>query len=231
MKMSPLLGVVLLLLCSQSRGEDGQTVVQETSFQGNSVEETSPVETIVQETSMQESSVQESVAEERHLGCADWVATELRELRETVSALKRQVEEGKVTEQVAFGAALGPGGHRGPFNTDITIIYPNVFANAGNAYNPSTGIFSAPVKGVYYFSFSGHSLSSRPMGLRLMKNGQQMVTMYNHVAGNRYETGTNGMNLLLEEGDHVYMRLRANTWIMDNDNMHSTFIGHLLFPL
>ncbi|XP_063058026.1 complement C1q-like protein 2 [Engraulis encrasicolus] len=194
---------------------------------------------------MQENSVQDSVAEERHLDCADWVATELRELkrqveegkvteqelREIVSTLKRQVEEGKVTEQVAFEAALGPGEHRGPFNTEITIVYPKVFANAGHAYSPTTGIFTAPVKGVYYFSFSGHNVSSKPMALRLMKNGQQMVTMVNHVAGNRYETGTNGMNLLLQKGDQVYMRLRANTWIFDNGNMHSTFVGHLLFPL
>ena len=69
------------------------------------------------------------------------------------------------------------------------------------------------------------------MGLRLMKNGVQMVTVYNHVAGNRYETATNGMTLRLQAGDQVYMRLRAHTWIYDNSNNHSTFIGHLLFPL
>ena len=94
-----------------------------------------------------------------------------------------------------------------------------------------TGIFTAPVKGVYYFSFSGHNHSSKPMGLRLMKNGHQMVTVYNHAAGNRWEAATNGMNLQLEQGDQVYVQLMANTWIMDNHNHHSTFIGHLLFPL
>lgn len=69
------------------------------------------------------------------------------------------------------------------------------------------------------------------MGLRMMKNGVQTVTVYNHVAGRRYETATNGMTLQLDKGDQVYMRLRANTWICDNDNDHSTFVGHLLFPL
>ena len=69
------------------------------------------------------------------------------------------------------------------------------------------------------------------MGLRLMKNGVQMVTVYNHPAGNRHETATNGMTLQLEVGDQVYMRLVSNTWIFDNGNNHSTFIGHLLFPL
>ena len=69
------------------------------------------------------------------------------------------------------------------------------------------------------------------MGLRLMRNGVQMITVYNHAAGNRAETATNGMTLQLEVGDQVFMRLRINTWIYDNVNDHSTFIGHLLFRL
>ena len=69
------------------------------------------------------------------------------------------------------------------------------------------------------------------MGLSLTKNGVKMVTVYNHPAGKRYETATNGMTLQLEVGEQVYMRLRAHTWIVDNINSHSTFIGHLLFPL
>ncbi|MEQ2202679.1 hypothetical protein XENOCAPTIV_012114 [Xenoophorus captivus] len=134
----------------------------------------------------------------------------------------------KVT--VAFGASIGTGGNVGPYNTEITLIYKKVYMNTGS-FNPATGIFTAPVRGVYYFSFSGHNISSKPMGLQLMKNGVQVVTVYNHVAGNRHETATNGMTLLLDVGDQVYMRLRQNTWIYDNSNDHSTFIGHLLFTL
>ncbi|XP_035526043.1 complement C1q-like protein 2 [Morone saxatilis] len=129
--------------------------------------------------------------------------------------------------QVAFGAALGRVGHIGPYNTEITLTYKTVLSNTGS-YNPATGIFTAPVRGYYYFSFSGHNVSNRPMGLRLMKNGVQIVTVYNHVAGNRPETATNGMVVYLNVGDHVYMRLRPNTWIYDNENNHSTFVGFLL---
>uniref|UniRef100_A0A3B4FS03 C1q domain-containing protein n=1 Tax=Pundamilia nyererei TaxID=303518 RepID=A0A3B4FS03_9CICH len=126
--------------------------------------------------------------------------------------------------RVAFGASIGNVENTGPKNAEITLTYKNVYFNSGS-YNPATGIFTAPVRGVYYFSFSGHNLSTRPMGLRLMKNGEQMVTVHNHAAGNCYETATNGISLLLAAGDQVYMRLRPDTWIFDNDNKHSTFIG------
>ncbi|XP_063072499.1 complement C1q-like protein 4 [Engraulis encrasicolus] len=175
---------------------------------------------------------QEEVSSVREKRCVDDVEERLQqELEKAVSNLKTQLEEQRKRERVAFGASLGSKGGTGPHNAGVTLVYTNVFANAGEAYNPKTGIFTAPLKGVYYFSFSGHHLSSRSMGLQLMKNGVQTVTVYNHAAGNRYETATNGMNLLLEKGDQVYMRLREHTWIMDNINDHSTFVGHLLFPL
>ncbi|XP_078029407.1 complement C1q-like protein 2 isoform X1 [Epinephelus lanceolatus] len=157
----------------------------------------------------------------------------IQDLVTRVTKAEKQLEllkQENAGKRVAFGATLGNVGNVGPFNAAITLIYKNVFTNTG-AYNPATGIFTAPVRGVYYFSFSGHHQSTRTMGLQLMKNGVHMVSVWNHAAGNRHETATNGMTLQLEVGDHVYMRLWVHTWIFDNDNNHSTFIGHLLFPL
>ena len=37
-------------------------------------------------------------------------------------------------------------------NTDEIIIFEMVDANLGDAYNPSTGIFTCPVNGYYAFS-------------------------------------------------------------------------------
>ncbi|XP_060940432.1 complement C1q tumor necrosis factor-related protein 6-like [Limanda limanda] len=131
--------------------------------------------------------------------------------------------------QVAFGVAIGNVGNIGPYNREITLTYKTIFANTGS-YNPDKGIFSAPVQGMYYFSFSGHNQSQKPMGLRLMKNGEQIVTVSNDKSGEDHETATNGMTIHLNVGDQVYVTLRENMWIFDDDNNHCTFIGHLLFP-
>ncbi|XP_062260945.1 complement C1q-like protein 2 [Platichthys flesus] len=161
----------------------------------------------------------------------DYILSALKELEAKQRFTEIEIEDLRSElkgNQVAFGAALGNVGNIGPYNHEITLTYKTVLSNTGS-YNPNTGIFSAPVKGMYYFSFSGHNLSSKPMGLRLMKNGVQIVTVFNHPSGNRYETATNGMTIPLNVGDHVYMTLRVNTWILDNLNYHSTFNGHLLF--
>uniref|UniRef100_A0A671Q2I8 Cerebellin 17 n=1 Tax=Sinocyclocheilus anshuiensis TaxID=1608454 RepID=A0A671Q2I8_9TELE len=67
------------------------------------------------------------------------------------------------TEQpkVAFSADLGIRGDLGPQNTEITLTFNNIFTNIGNNYNPETGLFTAPVKGVYYFRFTACGTQNR----------------------------------------------------------------------
>ncbi|KAF4117585.1 hypothetical protein G5714_002138 [Onychostoma macrolepis] len=159
----------------------------------------------------------------------------LAELSTTLQSLKASMDEGqfrrKEEHNVAFAAALGNRGDVGPFNTDVTLVYQKVFLNAGSCYNADTGIFTAPVKGVYFFSFSGHNRSSKAMGLRLFKNGQQMITVFNHPLGDRYDTGSNSISLTLEEGDHVYMRLSKihGSLIMKMTTLHLVAIYFFLF--
>ncbi|KAF4115032.1 complement C1q-like protein 2 isoform X2 [Onychostoma macrolepis] len=136
--------------------------------------------------------------------------------------------------EIAFSASLmeSGSGHIGPFTTDITLTYRNVFTNIGNAYNPITGIFTAPLKAAYMFTFSvyDHANPSTPSTVSIMKNGEKVVMAHGHQA-QYVVNSSNGVVLILEVGDVVYVRLWSGRRIHDNLNNHNTFSGYLLFPL
>ncbi|KAK1798880.1 hypothetical protein P4O66_007161 [Electrophorus voltai] len=135
--------------------------------------------------------------------------------------------------KVAFSVALlGSGAHTiGPVNTVMTLIYRHVITNIGSAYNPNTGIFTAPVKGVYMFNMFSYAYANdkHPVTTALMKNGQQVLRAHGHQVGPHVVNTSNGASLLLDIGDVVYVQLVENKVIFDHTNCHSTFTGYLLF--
>uniref|UniRef100_A0A3B4XIK4 Complement C1q tumor necrosis factor-related protein 3-like n=1 Tax=Seriola lalandi dorsalis TaxID=1841481 RepID=A0A3B4XIK4_SERLL len=171
----------------------------------------------------------EAVQVDEQLTVQPDVWAEVRALRHLVVDQRAELNRSKV----AFSAALTDSGLLGPFNTDTTIVYSNVFTNIGKAYNPITGIFTAPVKGVYYFRFTGMDYRSAVhMGAALYKNNQRIMLTYEINVNNGYfEHMSNGVTLELEKGDVVFLRLPANKGLYDNNESHNTFSGFLLFTL
>ncbi|XDV25974.1 hypothetical protein PO909_029796 [Leuciscus waleckii] len=134
--------------------------------------------------------------------------------------------------EIAFSASLmkSGGGYIGPFTTEITLTYRNVFTNIGNAYNPVTGVFTAPLKGAYMFRVSVFSHGPTVSAASIYKNGERVVAAHAHQPQGDLNS-SNGFVLILEVGDVVYVRLWSGMWIFDNEDNHSTFSGFLLFPL
>ncbi|XP_051747937.1 uncharacterized protein LOC127511220 isoform X2 [Ctenopharyngodon idella] len=164
-----------------------------------------------------------------------FILEELNKKNDEISNLTlSQVELRKENRdrEIAFSAALmqSGGGYIGPFTTEITLTYRNVITNIGNAYNPITGIFTAPLKGAYMFRINVHGHGPTPSGASIYKNGEKVVIAYAYQAQNDLNS-SNGVVLILEVGDVVYVRLWPNTRIFDNDQNPSTFSGFLLFPL
>ncbi|KAL7834238.1 hypothetical protein SRHO_G00284850 [Serrasalmus rhombeus] len=160
---------------------------------------------------------------------------EMENLKKENEAMKRDLEKLRIEisgmPKVAFSAGL-PAGQMGPVNTESTLIYSKVLTNIGGAYNPYTGAFTAPVRGVYYIRFTAaaYNSDSNNMGLNLYKNDRHMMHLgeYNSDGKARHVSG--GLTLELEAGDVLYARLPENYMLYDDSLFRNSFSGFLIFP-
>ncbi|XP_048058451.1 heavy metal-binding protein HIP-like isoform X1 [Megalobrama amblycephala] len=150
----------------------------------------------------------------------------------TLSKVEELRKENRERE-IAFSAGLmqSGSGHVGPFTTEITLTYRKVLTNIGNAYNPVTGIFTAPLKGAYMFRVTIYGHGGTAATVSIFKNGEQVVVAHDVQAQDRLNS-SNGVVLVLDVGDVVYVRLWPKTRIygISHENLN-TFSGFLLFPL
>ncbi|XP_041864975.1 complement C1q-like protein 4 [Melanotaenia boesemani] len=168
--------------------------------------------------------------------CPQDIQTVLKEMTASLAEQKEKIsvlEKLNEVKRVVFSASLYLGGVEtlGPFNSFITLVFKRVVTNIGNAYNPHTGIFVTPVRGVYHFEWyiGGHG-GPHPAAASLMKNGDRIFTAWEHQASH-YGTSSNGAALLLEVGDQVYVTQWSQSIIFDNSSHHTSFSGYLLFTM
>ncbi|XP_026060878.1 complement C1q-like protein 4 [Carassius auratus] len=156
-------------------------------------------------------------------------AKELETMRGATNDVKDLIKQNEVSK-VAFSVSLSSS--NGPHSSLHTLIYKHIFLNTGDAYDANTGIFTAPMKGVYAFRvFSkAYGSSDKAVVAGLFRNGQHEISTYARQDGG-FIGSSNGVSLLLEKGDKVCVNLYSGYWIFDNEHHHSTFSGHLLFPM
>ncbi|KAM4536938.1 complement C1q tumor necrosis factor-related protein 3-like isoform 2-T2 [Odontesthes bonariensis] len=138
----------------------------------------------------------------------------------------------KTAPQIAFSASLVSSGemYKGPC-ADKTLIFKRVFSNIGNAYNLNTGIFTAPVNGLYYFTFSTYGYNTHTMGAILIKNTVRQISVYDSPSADGSDSSSNAAVLQLAASDKVHVELWDNGRVFDDLNGHTTFSGFLLFSL
>ncbi|KAK7939938.1 hypothetical protein WMY93_003264 [Mugilogobius chulae] len=171
--------------------------------------------------------------------CCYSLAKSVGSLKWKVAKLQLQVNQLKKKTQgapkVAFSATLYTGSNRGntgPFKTATPLKYKAVHSNLGGNYNPNTGIFTARVRGLYFFRFSMFNSVSNPpnSAVSLMKNGQRVVSVWDNGKDNN-DMGSNAAVLPLQVGDKVYVELIAGKLIYDDATHYNSFAGFLLYAL
>ncbi|XP_063072138.1 complement C1q-like protein 2 [Engraulis encrasicolus] len=191
---------------------------------------------------------QTSCGEESSSSCAICSVTQgIAMLMEKVKLLETRLEKSEkdVEElrgliggrpQVAFSVGLldSNNGNTGPFTEATPLKYKKVFSNMGSCYNPSTGVFTALVKGMYFFRFTmfNHQVSSPKSVVYLKRNGQVVASVWDMGAGDSNDTGSNAAVIPLEVGDNVWVELRPNTVVYDDSGLSlTTLSGFLIFPM
>ncbi len=129
------------------------------------------------------------------------------------------------------------------FNTiNVPIPFQVSKLNIGNAMNLSTGKFTAPVQGTYFFSFTGHaqfpaSSSLLSLGVGLFLNGNYIgwgfVEEYQTVSAQESPL-TLQSTLSLQKGDQIWLQIHlisAGVSLFDNNYIWTHFTGYILEEL
>ncbi|XP_059202798.1 uncharacterized protein LOC131982218 [Centropristis striata] len=171
----------------------------------------------------------ETLERENAVQAADLMSLETR-LTATESKTSH-LETENAERKVAFYTALTDEGVVGPFSSDTTLKYSKVFTNIGDAYNPYTGFFTAPVRGVYYFQFTACRREAGSMGVSVYKNNQMIMWNDDYEEEGGHEYITSSVVLELMAGEEIHLVLPSGNSLFDSIYNRSTFSGSLLFTL
>ncbi len=142
---------------------------------------------------------------------------------------KLEVSGGNILapDQVSFLAkdcsdSVSPG-------TSSILIWETVEHNVGSAYNATTGVFTAPVAGVYHFGFNTlmNNAGSGEFRYGFYYNGAHGNIIIAQKGANLWQTIQGTIIKKLNAGDTVDIRYTAGTGVSYNDCNYNSFWGRL----
>ncbi|XP_041923771.1 complement C1q-like protein 2 [Alosa sapidissima] len=133
------------------------------------------------------------------------VKTRLATTETEVVNLEKEISK---KPKVAFSAGLTNSGLVKAGSSELSLVFTKIITNIGQAYSSTTGFFTTPVKGVYYFRFTVLDiLESRRMTILMFKNKEKLMGLAEYDTDGKETYLSGGVTLQLEVGDVVNMRL------------------------
>ncbi|XP_076118962.1 complement C1q tumor necrosis factor-related protein 4-like [Alosa pseudoharengus] len=101
--------------------------------------------------------------------------------------------------KVAFSAGLTNSGPVKAGSSELSLVFTKIITNIGQAYSSTTGFFTTPVKGVYYFRFTVlDMLESRRMTILMFKNKEKLMGLAEYDTDGKETYLSGGVTLQLD---------------------------------
>merc|ERR1712062_121445 len=159
--------------------------------------------------------------------------TDVSNIRERLDTIEETLQKDK-PNQVYFSAYADEGGE-----VVGHLKFPKIVINLGDAFDGSSGTFTAPVKGVYTFSFSGQQSADATTAtgdtvieLRVQKNGVLVFIITddrNNDGEKQKQQNINSIfSLELNENDTVNLYSNSDDKLYASGGFRLIFMGHLV---
>ena len=116
-------------------------------------------------------------------------------------------------------------------NVDAILIFETIFVNEGEHYDPYDGVFVAPQKGVYFFSWTVSGINGNYIVAELVVE-QNTISSAGEDSAGGHPSGSMTALCKMEKGDHAWIRTTgASTGhqLYSHDNYpQSAFLGLLI---
>ena len=110
-------------------------------------------------------------------------------------------------------------------HTGSHIVLPDVVTNQGQAYDPSSGTFTAPLDGTYCFMASTRSRSDQyEASMSLMVAGVGVDYLFAPRVGDEFESGSVHAVVHLREGQHVWLKALGESYFSGRSTVFSGFL-------
>ena len=113
------------------------------------------------------------------------------------------------------------------------LTFNGSLCNVGSGLDVDSGIFTAPVGGMYFFMFHIATHDNKKALLSIRKNGDEIASIFDQNHKDNHKNSMAGQTIIIDcqRGDEIVVYAYTGTWLADFPMNHYThWVGMLLKP-